>query len=184
MSENVSRNPKIPTVCSVDHVAYTVPDLDAAVAFFVDHFAGECIFFDGPFSDSEDGMARRLNVHPDAKCRLAMVRLGLTTNIELFEYSAPDQTTQPPRNSDIGGHHLALYVDDIDEGYDYVRSIPGVVVMAGPNGVAPDSPVAGQRWFYFLTPWGMHMELTSCPGGSFYAGLPGERMAPPSDRWL
>ncbi|WP_433189345.1 hypothetical protein [Actinoallomurus sp. CA-150999] len=50
-----------------------------------------------------------------------------------------------------------------------------------PNGVASDSPIAGQRWFYFLTPWGMQMELTSCSSGDFYAGLPGAGMAPPSD---
>ena len=68
-----------------------------------------------------------------------------------------------PHNSDIGGHHLAFYVDDIDSAYDYVRSIPGVVVQEGPNGVDPAAPVAGQRWFYFQSPWGMQLELTSCP---------------------
>ncbi|WP_433475123.1 VOC family protein [Spirillospora sp. CA-142024] len=173
----------VPTIRSVDHVAYTVPDLDAAVSFFVDHFGGELIFHDGPFSGQADEMTRRLNVDPRAVCRLAMVRLGLHTNLELFEYDAPEQRPSPPRNSDIGGHHLAFYVDDIDVAHAYVSAIPGVTLMDGPNGVAPDSPVAGQRWFYFLTPWGMQMELTSCPGGRFYADLPGARMAPPSEHW-
>lgn len=173
----------VPTLRSVDHAAYTVPDLDEAVSFFVDHFGGELIFHDGPFSGESDEMTRRLNVHPRARCRLAMVRLGRHMNLELFEYEAPDQETRPPSNSDVGGHHLALYVDDIDAAHAYVTAIPGVVAMAGPNGVAPDSPVRGQRWFYFLTPWGMQMELTSCPRGDFYAGLPGAGMAPPSDSW-
>lgn len=176
--------PGVPTLRSVDHVAVTVPDLDAAVAFFVDHFGGELIFYDGPFADPDgDGMRRRLNVDPTATCRLAMVRLGLHTNLELFEYEAPDRSTTEPRNSDIGGHHIGFYVDDIDAGYEYVRSIPGVVVMEGPNGVDAHAPVAGQRWFYFLTPWGMQLELTSCAGEGFYEGLPGARMAPPSRRW-
>lgn len=173
----------VPTVRGVDHAAYTVPDLDAAVAFFADHFGGELIFHDGPFSGRGDEMTRRLNVDPRARCRLAMVRLGRTMNIELFEYEAPERSTAQPRNSDVGGHHLALYVDDIDAAHAYISAVPGVVVMDGPNGVAPDSPVAGQRWFYFLTPGGMQMELTSCPEGDFYAGLPGAGMAPPADSW-
>lgn len=183
MTELPTKNPIIPNVRSVDHVAYTVPNLDKAVNFFVDHFGGECIFYDGPFSDDRGAMARRLNVHPQAVSRLAMIRLGKHTNIELFEYSSPDQSGTGPKNSDIGGHHLALYVDDIDEGYEYIKNIPGVSVLEGPNDVSENSPVAGQRWFYFLTPWGMQMELTSCPGGRFYAGLAGERMAPPGDAW-
>jgi catechol 2,3-dioxygenase-like lactoylglutathione lyase family enzyme len=176
--------PRVPTMRAVDHVAFTVPDLDEAVRFFVDHFGGELIFTDGPFVDERsDGMRRRLNVHPRACSRLAMIRLGRHHNVELFEYEAPDQQTTLPRNSDIGGHHLAFYVDDIDAGYEYLRSIPGVVVQEGPNGVDPAAPVAGQRWFYFQTPWGMQMELTTCATGGFYDGLPGAAMAVPAEKW-
>lgn len=176
--------PKVPTMRAVDHVAYTVPDLDEAVAFFVDHFGAELIFTDGPFADGEgDAMRRRLAVDPAATCRLAMIRLGKHHNVELFEYDAPDQSKSSPRNSDVGGHHLAFYVDDVDAGYAYVRSIPGVVVQEGPNGVDAGAPVAGQRWFYFQTPWGMQLELTSCASGGFYDGLPGAGVAAPSETW-
>jgi catechol 2,3-dioxygenase-like lactoylglutathione lyase family enzyme len=175
---------RVPTLRAVDHCAYTVPDLDEAVQFFVNHFGAELVFFDGPFLDEEsDAMQRRLNVDPRARTRLAMIRIGKHHNIELFEYEAPDQRRQLPRNSDIGGHHLAFYVDDIDAGYEYVRSIPGVTVQEGPNGVDAAAPVAGQRWFYFQSPWGMQLELTTCATGVFYDGLPGAGMAPPSDSW-
>jgi catechol 2,3-dioxygenase-like lactoylglutathione lyase family enzyme len=181
---NAVSSPKVPTLRAVDHVAYTVPDLDQAVRFFVDHFGAELIFIDGPFVDNAgDGMRRRLNVDPEAKCTIAMIRIGKHHNIELFEYNAPQQNTTLPLNSDIGGHHLGFYVDDIDAGYEYVRSIPGVVVQEGPNGVDSNAPVAGQRWFYFQTPWGMQLELTSCPTGGFYEGLPGAGMAAPSRTW-
>ena len=176
--------PKVPTVRAVDHVAYTVPDLDQAVQFFVEHFGAELIFIDGPFVDeASDGMRRRLNVDPRACCTIAMIRIGKHHNVELFEYSAPDQQSTLPRNSDIGGHHLAFYVDDIDASYDYVRSIPGVTVQEGPNGVAATAPVAGQRWFYFQTPWGMQMELTTSGTAGFYEGLPAAAMAPPAAQW-
>lgn len=176
--------PKVPTLRAVDHVAYTVPDLHQAVQFFVDHFGAELIFFDGPFVDeSGDGMRRRLGVHPRARCTIAMIRIGKHHNIELFEYVAPEQRGELPRNSDIGGHHLAFYADDIDTAYEYVRAIPGVVVREGPNEVDAAAPVAGQRWFYFQTPWGMQLELTTCATGGFYDNLAGAGMAPPSETW-
>ena len=179
-----SHRPGVPTMRAVDHVAYTVPDLDEAVQFFVDHFGAEVVFTDGPFIDEEsDGMRRRLNVDARARCSLAMLRLGQHHNVELFEYEAPDQQSVPPRNSDVGGHHLAFYVDDIDAGYEYVRAIPGVTVQEGPNEVSPDAPVAGQRWFYFQTPWGMQLELTTCAGEGFYDGLLGARMVAPPRTW-
>jgi catechol 2,3-dioxygenase-like lactoylglutathione lyase family enzyme len=177
-------HPNVPTLRAVDHVAYTVPDLEQAVDFFVTHFGAELAYTDGPFVDEEtDDMRRRLNVDPRARCTIAMLRIGKHHNIELFQYEAAEQSRTVPRNSDIGGHHLAFYVDDIDAGYEYVRSIPGVTVQDGPNGVNPAAPVAGQRWFYFLTPWGMQMELTTCATGSFYDGLPGAAMAAPSRTW-
>jgi catechol 2,3-dioxygenase-like lactoylglutathione lyase family enzyme len=179
-----SPQPRIPTMRAVDHVAFTVPDLDQAIRFFVDHFGAELIFTDGPFADEKsDGMRLRLNVDPQARCSLAMLRLGQHHNVELFEYQAPHQQSAPPCNSDVGGHHLAFYVDDIDAGYEYVRSIPGVTVQEGPNGVDPQAPVAGQRWFYFQTPWGMQMELTTCSTDGFYRGLPGAAMVAPTRTW-
>jgi catechol 2,3-dioxygenase-like lactoylglutathione lyase family enzyme len=175
--------PRVPTLRAVDHVAYTVPNLDEAVRFFVDHFGAELIFTDGPFVDGAgDGMRRRLNVDPRARCTIAMIRLGAHHNVELFEYDAPEQSALP-RNSDIGGHHIGFYVDDIDAGYEYVRSIPGVTVQEGPNGVDQAAPIAGQRWFYFQSPWGMQLELTSCATEGFYDGLPGAGMAAPGKTW-
>ena len=41
-----------------------------------------------------------------------------------------------------------------------LRDIPGVRVLGDRKEVAGDSPrVAGNRWTYFLTPWGLLMEL-------------------------
>ena len=175
---------RVPTLRAVDHVAFTVPNLEEAVGFFVDHFGAELVYLDGPFIDGQtDRMRRLLNVDPRAQCTIAMIRLGMHHNVELFEYQAPQQQTVVPRNSDVGGHHLAFYVDDIDLAYDYVRSISGVMVQHGPNDVDVAAPVAGQRWFYFQTPWGMQLELTSCTAPGFYDGLPGAGMAAPSTTW-
>lgn len=175
----------VPGLRSMDHVAFTVPDLQEAIDFFGAHFGAELVFTDGPFLSEGDDMQQRLDVDPRASCRLAMLRLGNTTNLELFEYAAPDQISRGPRNSDVGGHHLAFYVDDIDVARSYLEQLPGVRMMSGPNGVAEDSPVAGQRWFYFQTPWGMHLEATTDGRASrtdgFYEGLPGAGVVPPGE---
>ncbi len=169
----------IPGLRSLDHVAFTVPDLQQAVEFFVEHLGGVLVFEDGPFESDGDDMRVRLDVDPRASCRLAMLRLGDTTNLELFQYTAPQQREQGPENSDVGGHHLGFYVEDIEAARAYLEQVPGVRLMGGPNGVDQDAPVAGQRWFYFTTPWGMHLEVTTDGRGGFYDGLPGAGMVPP-----
>jgi len=89
-------------------------------------------------------------------------RLGGETLLEVFHYSAPDQRTEPPRNSDVGGHHLALYVDDLDAAVEHLRA-HGVDVLDGPT--ASRGPAEGNRWIYFRSPWGMQLELVSAPDG-------------------
>jgi glyoxylase I family protein len=84
---------------------------------------------------------------------------------EVFQYTAPGQRTGQPRNSDIGGHHIALYVDDLDRAMAYLRA-HGVTVQGDPT--ASSGPSQGQRWVYFLSPWGMQFELVSYPDGKTF----------------
>lgn len=152
----------IPTVKNVDHVAFTVPDLDEAVAFFTDVLGCEYVYRVGPTEDPEGGdwMERRLNVHPRASLNFVMLRCGPSLNVEIYEWEAPDQHQQMPKNSDYGGRHMAFYAEDIDAAYEYLKAQPGVTVLDEPEEV-PDGPIAGTRWVYFLTPWGMQMEVVS-----------------------
>jgi glyoxylase I family protein len=60
---------------------------------------------------------------------------------------------------------VALYVDDMDAAVAYLRG-KGVRLLAGP--VASRNASAGQRWQYFLSPWGMQFELVSFPDGKAY----------------
>jgi catechol 2,3-dioxygenase-like lactoylglutathione lyase family enzyme len=91
----------IPTATNVDHVAYTVPDLDQAVAFFVDVLGADLLYrLDDVKDDDGDWMRRQLGVHPRASAQIAMLRLGPVTNVELFEYESPDQERRIPRPGD------------------------------------------------------------------------------------
>jgi len=65
----------------------------------------------------------------------------------------------------VGGHHLAFYVDDLDAAVEYLKA-HGVETMG--DIVESQNASFGQRWLYFLTPWGMQCELVSYPEGKAY----------------
>ncbi|MFD5700941.1 VOC family protein [Streptomyces lasiicapitis] len=157
----------IPGLARLDHIGFTVPDLDEAREFLVGVLGCEYLYSLGPFHDDEgDWMSRHLNVHPRAVMRrLHFFRCGGQAVFEVFVYEAPDRRGTVPRNSDVGGHHVALYVDDLDAAVAYLRG-RGVRVLGEPT--VSRGPSEGQRWIYFLAPWGMQFELVSYPGGKAF----------------
>lgn len=157
----------IPGLAHVDHFGITVPDLEAATTWLVDVLGCELMYSLGPFrSDDSDWMAEHMNNDPRAVMEeLRFFRCGGQAILEVFQYSAPEQRETPPRNSDVGGHHVALYVDDLDASVGYLREV-GVTVLGDPT--VSRGASEGQRWVYFLAPWGMQFELVSYPHGKAY----------------
>ena len=158
----------IPTLRGHDHTGITVPDLKQALAFFTDVIGCQQAMSFGPFSDDKGTfMTDVVNVHPRAVIhQISMVRCGYGSNIELFQYQSPDQARTLPKNSDIGGHHIALYVDDIEKAAAYLKS-RNVKTLQGPIPIT-EGPAAGQSILYFFAPWGLQMELISYPKGMAY----------------
>jgi catechol 2,3-dioxygenase-like lactoylglutathione lyase family enzyme len=161
----------LPGLQRFDHIGFTVPDLDAAHEWLVDVVGCEYLYRLGPFRDDDgDWMAEHLNVHPRATVpELRFFRVGDQAVFEVFQYTAPDQDQEVPRNSDIGGHHVALYVDDLDAAVAYLHA-KGVRVLGDPT--VSKGPHEGQRWVYFLSPWGMQFELVSYPNGKAFQRNP------------
>lgn len=156
----------IPGLRRMDHVGFTVPDLEEATRFLVDVLGCEYLYSLGPFRSGGDWMATHLNVHPRAEIvENRFFRCGDQAVFEVFSYTSPDQRQAIPRNSDIGGHHVALYVDDLDDAVAYLKS-HGVAVLGEPT--ASKGPAEGNRWVYFLTSWGMQFELVSYPNGKAF----------------
>jgi catechol 2,3-dioxygenase-like lactoylglutathione lyase family enzyme len=157
----------LPGLRGTEHIGFTVPDLDEAERFFVDVIGCEKVYSLGPFiREDDDWMVQQLNVHPRAIMReLRFFRCKNGPNFEIFQWETPDGQAPQPKNTDIGGHHLAFYVDDIDEALDYLKS-QGVTILG--DIVASQNASFGQRWVYFLTPWGMQCELVSFPEGKAY----------------
>lgn len=158
----------LPGVRGIDHIGFTVPDMVQATGFFQDVLGCQKIMSFGPFADPQGTfMQDLLGVDPKAEIKeIVQMRCGNGSNIELFQYSAPDQKTQMARNSDFGGYHVAFYVRDIKAAVEKARA-QGLKTMMGPFEVK-DGPAAGQSITYVLTPWGMQLELISYPHGMAY----------------
>lgn len=172
----------IPGVRGIDHFGFTVPDADQAVAFFHEVVGCNEAFRFGPISDDKGTLMKDLvNVNPRAKIdKIVMMRCGQGSNIEIFQYQSPDQRTVEPRNSDIGGHHVAFYVTDLDAAVGKARAL-GLKTMMGPFPIT-EGPAAGQAITYVLTPWGMQLELISYPKGMAYEKDAQTRLWAPASR--
>jgi len=158
----------LPGVKGINHIGLTVPDIGEAETFFSDVLGCEKATSFGPFRDDTGSfMQDLLDVDPRAMVnQITLMRCGFGSNIELFSYDAPDQQTVRPRNSDIGGHHIAFYVDDIDAAAAYFKE-KGIRTLMGPFPVN-EGPAAGQSIIYFFAPWGLQMEAISFPEGMAY----------------
>jgi len=168
-------NRGLPGLLGTEHIGLTVPDMDAATSFFVDVLGAEVLFEVGPFYSDDDWMERHLGVHPRATIpRLRMLRLAQGPSLELFEYVAPDQRQDRPRNSDAGGHHLAFYVTDMTAAVEHLKR-QGVELLGEPTTMT-DGASAGLTWVYFLAPWGLQLELVSAPSGLAYEKSGGRSM--------
>jgi catechol 2,3-dioxygenase-like lactoylglutathione lyase family enzyme len=158
----------IPGMRGHDHTGITVPDMKQALDFFVGVVGCKQALQFGPISDDKGTLMTDL-VGVDAKAKIdkvTMVRCGYGSNIEIFQYEAPDQRDLKARNSDIGAFHIALYVDDVAKAKAYLDS-KGIATRMGPVPMN-DGPIAGQTIMYFQAPWGLQLEAISYPKGMAY----------------
>jgi catechol 2,3-dioxygenase-like lactoylglutathione lyase family enzyme len=129
------------------------------VSFFVEVLGAEELCRSHRGADASF-MPVHFEVPSDAALELSMLWMPPDLNIELFQWRTTDQRTEHPRHSDRGGHHLCFVVDDVDQAIAHLDKIPTVRVLGRRKEVGSDSPsVASNRWTYFLTPWGLLMEL-------------------------
>jgi catechol 2,3-dioxygenase-like lactoylglutathione lyase family enzyme len=165
---NIACADSIPGMRGHDHTGITVPDLDQAVDFFTNVVGCKKAMSFGPFADDKGTfMQDVLGVDPKAVIeQITMVRCGYGSNIELFQYTAPDQKDLTPKNSDIGGFHIAFYVDDVAAAKAYLEA-KGVKTRMGPIPVT-EGPAGGQTILYFQAPWGLQLEAISYPNGMNY----------------
>jgi catechol 2,3-dioxygenase-like lactoylglutathione lyase family enzyme len=158
----------IPGMRGMEHIGFTVPDINEACDFFVNILGAEVLYTAATdFRGEGNWMKEHLNVDPGCVIKeFRYVRCGNGTNLEIFQYEAPNQAKQPPLNSDIGGHHLAFYVDDMAAAIDFLKK-NGVKVLGEPTAYT-EGPNLGLTWCYFMAPWGMQLEIVSAPNGTVF----------------
>jgi catechol 2,3-dioxygenase-like lactoylglutathione lyase family enzyme len=176
----LARADGLPGLRGHDHTGITVPDMKQATDFFINVLGCKEAMEFGPFSDDKtDFMSQLVNVNPRAVIdKIVLVRCGYGSNIELFQYTSPDQKNMTPKNSDIGGYHIAFYVDDIKAAKEY---LDGKGVKTFFNLPVNEGPAAGQSIFYFLAPWGLQMEAISYPKGMAYEKTSPIKLWSPTD---
>lgn len=159
----------IPGMRGIEHIAITVPDLEAATQFFVGVLGCEVYYSIGPFKDPEGNwFVENLDVHPRAEIpEIRILRCANGAHFELLSFIAPDQNKTMPKFSDYDSQHVAFYVDDIDTAVTYLKS-KGIKVL-GPikDGIGPESGKAS-TFVHFQSPWGSMFELVSFPNGRAY----------------
>ena len=158
----------IPGMRGMEHIGFTVPDINEACDFFEKILGAKTLYTAATnFRADDDWMKVHLNVDP--RCVITefrYMRCGNGTNLEVFQYEAPDQVKIPLKNSDIGGHHLAFYVDDMDAAIAFLKK-NNVKVLGEPTSYT-EGPNIGLTWCYFMAPWGMQLEIVSAPKGTDY----------------
>jgi len=163
----------------MDHVGITVPNIADAIRWFHDVMGCETPLTFGPFS----GVDAVLDVDPATVIdQITHVRCGRSASIELFQYEAPEQRLDPPRNSDYAGYHIAFYVTDLVAAADYLED-KGVRRLLGPLPVT-EGPAAGETINYFQAPWGTYIELISYPDGMAYESDPSRPLWSPKRNGL
>ena len=90
-------------VHGLQHIGFTVPDMDEAVAFFESVFGNVTVLSTGLVDVDEEYMRRRLGVAGNCRIEdIKVLRVGNGSNSEIFRYSGdPDRAEILKRNS----HH-------------------------------------------------------------------------------
>ena len=99
----------------VHHTSRTVSDMDRSLEFYGDQLGLEVALdteMAGPMLEREVAM-------PGARLRFVLLETGGETFLELLQYHAPAGMPFPPgaKPADVGAHHVALLVGDIESAY-------------------------------------------------------------------
>lgn len=143
----------------LDHVGLNVPNLDEAVAFFIDAFGAKEVFRIERFSDIKGGSMERLGAAREAAFELVMLQLG-SGRLELLRWWSPNPVDPGLRSSDVGASHIAVKVANVEQALESLRAREDVWVVGEPvtfeTGATP-----GLTNAFVTTSWGALIELVN-----------------------
>jgi lactoylglutathione lyase len=141
-------------ITGLDHVGFSVADLDRSVAFYRD-LLGMQLLWQRVY---EEEYVRTLVGYPTATLRCAYLQMpGSSVKLELLEYQNVAREHSNLRRADPGNGHLALAVSDL-EGLCGNLKAAGVELVSDPV-VSTAGAFKGTKTVYVSDPDGISLQL-------------------------
>lgn len=166
------------TTYGLQHIGFTVPDMEEAVAFLTELFGAVTVMECGAVDVDDAFMLTRLGV-PDG-CKITdqrVLQVGEGGALELFEYSGAAGPHALKHNGEVGAMHIAFEVDNAYTAAERMREA-GVDVLEGPT-LIEGGPMDGLVWLYLRAPWGQYFEVVSAERPLGYEAEGGPKMYSP-----
>jgi catechol 2,3-dioxygenase-like lactoylglutathione lyase family enzyme len=146
------------SVVGVHHTSRSVADMDRSLAFYRDLLGLEVLLD----TEMAGEMLEREVALEGARLRLVELGTGGETMLELLQYhEPPSRDGEELRPCDVGAHHVALAVEDIQA--DYGRLSDAGVEFTCPPQEVDAGYFAGHRPVYCYDPDHMIVELWQVP---------------------
>jgi len=146
-------------ITAIQHISYTVSDIDKALDFFVGTLGLEAT----PVRDVSGERIEKIIGFKDLHLKISNVITPDNGNVELIEYVSPKGKNPDMATCNPGISHLAFVVDDIDKTYRE-WSAKGVEFIADPQWAGAGA-LKGWGIAYFRGPDGITMEIMEAPKG-------------------
>ncbi|MFH1010044.1 MAG: VOC family protein [bacterium] len=142
-------------IIGANHTSFTVSDMEKSLAFFGD-LLGMKIVSD---REVEVEFAQKMTGFPGVHLRIVYLKITENTEhmIELIQYFDGPGKPGNLRTCDAGCPHMALYTDNIANGYERLTAA-GIKFRSGPLEVG-GGPNKGNQVCYFTGPDGIMFEL-------------------------
>lgn len=139
-------------ITSMNHVSFTVADLEKSVQFYGDVLGLECISLaerDEEFSSAVTGI-------PGAAMKIAYMKAP-NCSVELIRYTSGEGTPLVTATNQPGCTHVCFNIAEYDAWMERMKSCG--VRMSGELCLVPAGPNKGKRVCYMLDPDGNHLEF-------------------------
>ncbi len=146
-------------ITGIQHISYTVSDVDAARAFFVEKLGLKAT----PIRDLEGERVEKMIGLPCVHMRLSNIILPDNSNIELAEYVSPQGAAIDLSPCNTGLAHLAFTVNNLQQTYEDLCE-QGVHFVHSPLW-AREGALRGWGMCRCYGPDGITIELMEAPEG-------------------
>ena len=146
-------------ITAVQHISFTVSNIDEARSFFTDKLGLEA----NEIREVSGERVEKIIGFSDLKMRITNIILPDNGNVELIEYVSPKGNKIDLATCNTGVAHVGFMVDDVEKTYKEWKA-KGVQFVYEPQW-ASGGALKGWGISYFRGPDGITMEIMEAPKG-------------------